>query len=116
MPIAPLVANERTGAAFVKTGEFLARPTAVNRLLLSLLIMLIFPSIVSSILATVSGLLTSLIFPFAHVVEGNDVMDLLRPGDMLVHADVKDESLGTYNLVNLDDEADNVIPFEEEED
>ena len=53
---------------------------------------------------------------FAHVVEGNDVMDLLRPGDMLVHADVKDESLGTYNLVNLGDEADNVIPFEEEED
>ena len=53
---------------------------------------------------------------FAHVVEGNDVMDLLRPGDMLVHADVKDESLGTYTLVNAEDETSSVIPFEEEED
>lgn len=27
---------------------------------------------------------------FAHVVEGNDVMDLLRPGDVLLSADVKE--------------------------
>ena len=53
---------------------------------------------------------------FAHVVEGNDIMDLLRPGDMLVHADVKDESLGTYTLLSGRDVETSVIPFEEEED
>ena len=52
---------------------------------------------------------------FAHVVEGNDVMDLLRPGDMLVHADVRDESLGTYTLLSAEEESTSVIPFEEEE-
>lgn len=56
---------------------------------------------------------------FAHVVEGNDVMDLLRPGDVLVSAAVKDEEgLGTFRLLAPHDGEgdDEVIPFEEDED
>jgi hypothetical protein len=34
---------------------------------------------------------------FAHVVEGNDVLELLRPGDMLLTAEVKDEE-GSWRL------------------
>jgi hypothetical protein len=54
---------------------------------------------------------------FAHVVEGNDVLDLLRAGDVLVSATVKDEeSAGTFRLTRPSSvEEDEVIPFEEED-
>ena len=53
---------------------------------------------------------------FAHVVEGNDVLDLLRPGDVMVSAVVKgEENAGTFRLLKRNDEAADIIPFEEEE-
>lgn len=54
---------------------------------------------------------------FAHVVEGNDVLDLLRAGDVLVSAAVKgEESAGTFRLIRPTAEGeDEVIPFEEED-
>lgn len=53
---------------------------------------------------------------FAHVVEGNDVLDLLRPGDIMVSAVVKgEESAGAFRLLKRNDEASEIIPFEEEE-
>jgi hypothetical protein len=50
---------------------------------------------------------------FAHVVEGNDVMDLLRPGDVLLSADVKEgEGTGAWELTRASDI--DYLPFDDE--
>ena len=48
---------------------------------------------------------------FAHVVEGNDVLELLRPGDVMLAAEVKDEQ-GSWTLLRPPDAVDSLLEGE----
>jgi hypothetical protein len=59
--------------------------------------------------------LTSRCSLFAHVIEGNDVLEMLKPGDILATAEVKEEGSGVWKLLRPADFRDVLLPAEEEE-